>query len=81
MSQSSEQVGSQSACFIGLGSQNLRFEKDSMARNKSPKKNKRSYPPFWDKFIPVALMLIVGIIAFLIYITIRVALGMAALPF
>jgi hypothetical protein len=52
-----------------------------MARNKSPKKNKRSYPPFWERFIPVALILIAGIITFLIYITIRVALGMAALPF
>jgi hypothetical protein len=81
MSQSSEQIGPQSACFIGLGSQNLRFKKDSMARNKSPKKNKRSYPPFWERFIPVVLILIAGIITFLIYITIRVALGMAALPF
>jgi len=26
-----------------------------MSINDSPKRKKRSYPPFWDKFIPVAL--------------------------
>lgn len=52
-----------------------------MSTDDSPKRKKRNYPPFWDKFIPVALILIVGVIAFLIYITLRVALGMAALPF
>jgi hypothetical protein len=52
-----------------------------MSINDSPKRKKRSYPPFWDKFIPVVLILIAGIITFLIYITIRVALGMAAWPF
>ena len=42
------------------------------------KRNKRQYPPFWDKFIPVAVLIISGIIAFLIFMTIRVALGMTA---
>ncbi|MFV1948822.1 MAG: hypothetical protein ACC633_02690 [Anaerolineales bacterium] len=58
-----------------------RQERENMPIRNTPKRKKRSYPPFWERFIPVALILIVGIIAFLIYITIRVALGLAALPF
>jgi hypothetical protein len=50
--------------------------------NKIPKKSKkRSYPPFWEKFIPIALIIITAIIAFLIFVTIRVALGLSVLPF
>jgi len=45
------------------------------------KKNKRSYPRFWEKFIPIAVFIITVLIAFLIFITIRVALGLTALPF
>ena len=52
-----------------------------MSVKNDPKRKKRRYPPFWEKFIPVALIIIVWIIAFLIFIIIRVALGMAALPF
>lgn len=44
--------------------------------NKKPKK--RAYPEFWNKFIPVAVILIAALIIFLIFITIRVALGMTA---
>jgi hypothetical protein len=45
--------------------------------NEKTKKKSRRYPPFWDKFIPVAVLIITGIIAFLIFATIRVALGLA----
>ena len=36
---------------------------------------KRHYPPFWEKFIPVALIIIVVIIAILILVILSVALG------
>jgi hypothetical protein len=52
-----------------------------MAKKTNLKPQKRSYPPFWDKFIPGAVILITAIIAVLVFITIRVALGLAALPF
>jgi hypothetical protein len=42
---------------------------------------KRSYPPFWEKFIPFALVIISLIIACLIYMIFRVALGLTPLPF
>ena len=38
-------------------------------------KPKRHYPPFWEKFIPVALIVIVVIIAILILVILSVALG------
>jgi len=49
-----------------------------MSINKPPKKPGRQYPPFWEKFIPAALIFITLIIVLLIIIIIRVALGMAA---
>ncbi|MCD6424260.1 MAG: hypothetical protein J7L35_02045 [Anaerolineales bacterium] len=49
-----------------------------MVNKPTKKSTKRVYPEFWDKFIPVAVILIAVIIAFLAYITIRVALGMSA---
>jgi len=49
-----------------------------MVNENGSKRNKRQYPPFWDKFIPVAVVIILGIIGFLIFSTIRVALGMTA---
>ena len=36
---------------------------------------KREYPPFWEKFIPVALIVITGIIVLLLIVIISVALG------
>lgn len=49
-----------------------------MVEKKSKKKNNRSYPEFWDNFIPAAVLLITVIILFLVYITARVALGYPA---
>ncbi|GEM_PF-3596736 len=49
-----------------------------MVNRPNKKSTKRVYPKFWDKFIPVAVILIVVIIALLAYITVRVALGMSA---
>ena len=49
-----------------------------MVDRSNKKTKKRSYPEFWDKFIPVAVILITLVIAFLAFITIRVALGMTA---
>jgi hypothetical protein len=49
-----------------------------MVKKNSSKRKKRQYPPFWEKFIPVAVVIILGIIAFLVFATIRVALGMTA---
>jgi len=47
------------------------------SKNKVSRK-KRKYPPFWDKIIPILIVLIIVIIAVLIIATIRVALGMTA---
>jgi hypothetical protein len=52
-----------------------------MPEKQPPKSKKRPYPPFWEKFIPVAVLIISAIIAFLIFVIIRVALGMPPLPF
>jgi len=49
-----------------------------MSKIKSTKQPKRQYPPFWEKFIPVAVIIITVIIILLVFITIRVALGMEA---
>lgn len=49
-----------------------------MVQQQYRKSTKRKYPKFWDKFIPLALILITAIIIFLVYVTVRVALGMAA---
>ena len=49
-----------------------------MVRKGNGKPRKRMYPKFWDKFIPVAVFLITAVILVLIFITIRVALGMTA---
>lgn len=43
-------------------------------QNKKPKK--RNYPEFWNIFIPAAVILITAVIVFLIFITVRVALGL-----
>jgi len=44
--------------------------------NKSKKlQTKREYPPFWEKFIPVALIVITVIVVFLLIVIISVALG------
>jgi hypothetical protein len=51
-----------------------------MSKGISPKSPKRRYPPFWEKFIPAAVLIISAIIAFLVFVTIRVALGLPALP-
>jgi hypothetical protein len=56
-------------------------DQENMAKKKTQNPIKRKYPPFWEKFIPVALILITGIIAFLIFVIIRVALGLSALSF
>jgi len=52
-----------------------------MSKNIESKSNKRRYPPFWEKFIPAAVVVLILVIAVLIIITIRVALGLDALPF
>ena len=49
-----------------------------MVNRPNKKSKKHVYPEFWDKFIPVAVILITVIIAFLAFITVRVALGMSA---
>ena len=49
-----------------------------MVNGTNKKSNKHVYPEFWDKFIPVAVILILVIIAVLAFITVRVALGMSA---
>jgi len=36
---------------------------------------KRDYPPFWEKFIPIALIIIGIIIVILILVILSVALG------
>ena len=43
-------------------------------KSKKPQ-TKREYPPFWEKFIPVALVFITGIIVILLIVIISVALG------
>ena len=45
---------------------------------KKPEKQtapKRHYPPFWEKFIPIALIIIGIIIVILILVILSVALG------
>ena len=49
-----------------------------MIKGPNKKSNKRVYPEFWDKFIPIAVILVLVIIAFLAYLTVRVALGLSA---
>jgi hypothetical protein len=56
-------------------------DQENMAKKKTQNPIKRKYPPFWEKFIPVAVILIAGMIAFLIFVIIRVALGLSALSF
>ena len=44
--------------------------------NESKKpQTKRQYPPFWEKFIPGALVVITGIIILLLIVIISIALG------
>ena len=46
---------------------------------KNPEKKtipRRNYPPFWEKFVPVALIIIMIIIAILILVILSVALGL-----
>jgi len=52
-----------------------------MSKSIESKANKRRYPPFWEKFIPAAVVILTLIIAVLIFITIRIAMGLAVLPF
>ena len=53
-----------------------RDEDNKIMPNKSKKPQiKREYPPFWEKFIPVALIVITGIVVFLLIVIICVALG------
>lgn len=52
-----------------------------MVGPKPPFPRQRRYPPFWEKFIPAALLVIAVIIVLLVFVTVRVALGLAALPF
>ena len=47
-----------------------------MKINDNQSKNKRQYPPFWEKFIPIAIGIIVVIIIILIIIIFDVALGL-----
>ncbi len=47
-----------------------------MKINDNQSKNKRQYPPFWEKFIPIAIGIIVTIIIILIIIIFAVALGL-----
>ena len=56
----------------------IEINEESMVNGPNKKSTKHVYPKFWDKFIPVAVILIVVIIALLAYITVRVALGMSA---
>lgn len=55
----------------------LERDEDNIVMSKKSKKTqtKREYPPFWEKFIPVALVLITGIIVLLLIVIISVALG------
>lgn len=39
------------------------------------KKRKRTYPPFWEKFIPVAIGIIAFVIVILLIIILTIALG------
>lgn len=52
-----------------------------MVNQKPPLPNHRRYPQFWERFIPAAVIVIVAIILFLAFVTVRVALGLQALPF
>ncbi len=47
-----------------------------MKINDNQSKNKRQYPPFWEKFVPIAIGIIVTIIIILIIIIFAVALGL-----
>ena len=47
-----------------------------MKINGNQSKNKRQYPPFWEKFVPIAIGIIVVIIIILIIIIFAVALGL-----
>jgi hypothetical protein len=43
-------------------------------QNHSPKK--RQYPPFWERFVPIAVSIILGIVVILILIILAVAIGL-----
>jgi len=47
-----------------------------MKNEKVPPSNKRKYPPFWERFIPIAIGIIIFIIILLLIISITVALGL-----
>lgn len=47
-----------------------------MEKRENQTPQKRRYPPFWEKFIPVALIIIVVIIAILLLVVLSVALGL-----
>ena len=46
-----------------------------MSNSNDKEPAKRSYPPFWEKFIPIALVVILLIIILLLVVIIGVALG------
>jgi hypothetical protein len=46
-----------------------------MNSNKKMPTNRRSYPPFWEKFVPIAIGIIVIVIVILIAIALSVVLG------
>ncbi len=46
-----------------------------MPNNNKQITKKRQYPPFWEKFIPAALVIILAVIIILIIVIISVALG------
>ena len=47
-----------------------------MKINEYQSPNKRQYPPFWEKFVPIAIGIIVVIVIILIIIIIAYALGL-----
>jgi len=62
--------------YVDINHSLERDEDNIVMPNKSKKlQTKREYPPFWEKFIPVALIVITGIVVFLLIVIISVALG------
>ncbi len=50
----------------------------TMTEKREKKTTKRKYPRPWNVLIPAAVILISGVITYLVFITIRVALGLSA---
>lgn len=47
-----------------------------MTDKHNPNRKRRQYPPFWERIVPIALIIIAALVIVLLAVTIAVALGL-----